>query len=1530
MNRRTNILLAIALCFSTAYVSAQSDNCATATPLTLVNGQLCVNGTTTNATSNMTMYGGCNPNPVNEVWYTYVSSGAQNDYTITSNGITDIEIMIDIDGCANATFEMCATQTGTNTLTQGWGIPTGLQVWVMIASNGGLDGDFQLCINSADPPPGNGNACAGAIPVCDVNLTYNTPNINVLSSSGEWPTCFGGAANQDIWYQFTVTQTGMLEWEATPLGANIELDWALYDITNGCPGTELVCNYNYTLGASGPVGMINGVSCAFCPTTGLPGTPCGEYCDPILVTAGNTYAIMIDNFTSTLNTGLDFGFGPGMTALIAPDANFTINPSGITCGTNVAVNIADASIGVPDWTFGNGNTFTGNNPPAQTYTVPGVYAITATIAGACPSLHTEYVEIYGPLTAIAVSTNENCGACDGTASVTADGGDGIFSYLWSTSATTPGITGLCSGSYTVTVSNATCGTQVIETVVVGSGGIFPFTTSNTDPACAGDSTGTATFTAQSGNTPYTYVWSNGQTSSTAVGLPAGTYSVTATDASGCDTITTITVSDPPPIIIDASGVTITNASCSGADGSIIGITASGGTGALTYSWIVSLINVVGTAADLSGIGTGSYTLVVNDANSCFETSGPYIVVATTATTVITTGIPSSCYQGCDATGTATAGNGTPPYFYSWSTNPAQTTATSTGLCKGTYYVTVMDASCSPSGIELATNGDFSGGNTGFISAYYFCNSGGCLGPEGGYGIGTSASFYNTGFIGVDNTTGSGNFMIVNGSTTVGTNVWCQTITVNPNTNYQLSTWLSSIYPSNPAILQFTVNGVALGVPLNAPGGTGTWIQFSETWNSGSDTSATICITNQNTASGGNDFGLDDISFQECINSCPTVDSVVITEPTKLSVTPSITDALCFGSCSGSASVTATDGTFPYTYAWSSTGNSSTETALCMGAYTVTVTDLNGCDTIMAVFISEPTALTPGGSMVAEKCGKSDGEAVATATGGTPPYSYQWDDLLMQTTDTATGLSAQTYNVVITDWNGCTTTIPFTIPEIAGPDIDTIVATALACAGDADAIATVSITGLSPPFTFLWDDPAAQTDSVASNLGAGTYTVTVSDLYGCYTTQSITITEPLPIEITVFGTDTVCYGQIAPAELNTVTTGGQAPYTYTWNYGLPANDSISINPPPTTTTTYEVIVADAGGCDDTTSIEIFVWPPLVAFAADTVICEGEQANLSVIASGGTSNFYTYTWSDGSITSSITVTPTTTDTFTVVVEDGCSSPTNESAIVVVGPKPNALFTVACDPIKFYSQFTDASSVVPGSIVAWDWDFGDATTSTAQNPSHDYLSSAQYTVSLTVLTSDGCSDTYDSTIQSSPTVDFTAIPPETTTANPTIDFVDGSSPDVVGWSWAYGDNDSDLTAVPVFSSGSTISHTYDSSGIYAIVLYVTNAQGCIDSALGYVQILEEYILFAPNVFTPNGNEINEHFRPVGVGINPDRFELLIFDRWGDLIYQTRDYEEGWDGRANNGSHQAQADVYIWMINTVDPAQKKHQYIGHVTLMK
>ncbi len=166
----------------------------------------------------------------------------------------------------------------------------------------------------------------------------------------------------------------------------------------------------------------------------------------------------------------------------------------------------------------------------------------------------------------------------------------------------------------------------------------------------------------------------------------------------------------------------------------------------------------------------------------------------------------------------------------------------------------------PVGEELVINGDFSAGNTGFSSDYFYSAT--SLFSEAYYGVTDNAKKLHSDFSGTDHTSGSGNFMVVNGSSRQNTSVWCQTIKVSPNKTYVFSTWLTSVVSTRPAILQFSINGKNLGDTFNAPA-VNTWKQFQTTWYSGTAASATICIVNQNRAAFGNDFGLDDISFRAC-------------------------------------------------------------------------------------------------------------------------------------------------------------------------------------------------------------------------------------------------------------------------------------------------------------------------------------------------------------------------------------------------------------------------------------------------------------------------------------------------------------------------------------------------------------------------------------------------------------------------------------------------------------------------------------------
>lgn len=202
----------------------------------------------------------------------------------------------------------------------------------------------------------------------------------------------------------------------------------------------------------------------------------------------------------------------------------------------------------------------------------------------------------------------------------------------------------------------------------------------------------------------------------------------------------------------------------------------------------------------------------------------------------------------------------------------------------TYYLTSSILSD-----NLVQNGDFEKGNAGFTSQYVYCNSYYCLFPEGYYAVGSNPTYFQVGFFGHDHTTGTGNFMVVNGASAANISVWCESINVKPHTNYIFSTWLSNMVVGTPAQLQFSINGVPWGNVFTAPDNQYDWKEFNATWNSGANTTATICIVNQNITPFGNDFGLDDIFFGE-INQC--TDSIHI--KTISPVTKTSTVILCKG------------------------------------------------------------------------------------------------------------------------------------------------------------------------------------------------------------------------------------------------------------------------------------------------------------------------------------------------------------------------------------------------------------------------------------------------------------------------------------------------------------------------------------------------------------------------------------------------------------------------------------------------------------
>ncbi|MBK6965464.1 MAG: hypothetical protein IPH20_16420 [Bacteroidales bacterium] len=262
-----------------------------------------------------------------------------------------------------------------------------------------------------------------------------------------------------------------------------------------------------------------------------------------------------------------------------------------------------------------------------------------------------------------------------------------------------------------------------------------------------------------------------------------------------------------------------------------------------------------------------------------------------------------------------------------------------------------------------------------------------------------------------------------------------------------------------------------------------------------------------------------------------------------------------GAFTGSATVLATGGTSPFTYLWDDPSAQTPATAigLAAGTYTVTITDANGCTATAQAIITQPTALSGGAVATSSTCGNANGSVDLSVSGGTPAYTYAWSN--GATTQDLVNVVANTYSVTITDANGCTATSSATVNNIGGPAASISAQTNVACNGAFTGSATVLATGGTSPFTYLWNDPSAQTLATATGLAAGTYTVTVTDFNGCTATAQAIITQPTALSGGAVATSSTCGNANGSVDLSV--SGGTPAYTYAWSNGATTQDLVNV-------------------------------------------------------------------------------------------------------------------------------------------------------------------------------------------------------------------------------------------------------------------------------------------------------------------------------------------------------------------------------------
>ncbi|NNC94369.1 MAG: hypothetical protein HKN92_02325, partial [Chitinophagales bacterium] len=1126
-------------------------------------------------------------------------------------------------------------------------------------------------------------ACSGKMTELVILYNGTSSTVDVKDGGGSTILTFNNVNNGDT-LVVSASAAGLSEFDSKTFfndgGSNVEIHTSCsQDIQGGTFGNFKVIGYT---DGSGNVcnedqppcdcnGEMTEVTLLFNGTNGSTVEVYDNTSDPALLTLSNVdnnqlivltpASLGLSSFGSKIFVGSNGGTGhevhtscsQDISGLVVGDLTVVgyIDGSGEECSGVECAGSASASPsgGIPPYSF---QWSTGDMTSSVSGLCPGIYFLTVTDSIGCTIV--QCVEIgESPDYVITVSvTDPSCavGACDGTVTLSVMGGLPPLTYTWNG----PGLSNanlgnagsnLCAGTYSIVISDANGCSDSVTVTLINPPPILLILNS-TDVSCAGYSDGSATVSASGGTGAYSYLWSNGATSQSIVGLSAGTYSVTVTDANGCSATTSALVEEPLPLTASASAM---DAQCfATCDGSVT-VTANGGNGGLTYIWNDANGQTTYTA---TGLCAGTYTVTVIDDHGCSTTASATIQEPTQITISINTTNTSCSDSGATGSAIANASGGSPGYTWQWDSNAGnQTTKTATGLSAGNYTVTVTDANgC----IEIAsakileddplvisissTPNSCFGGSDGSASvsasngqapfSYLWSNS----------GISATISGLTAGSYAVTVTDDNG----CTATTSVKVN--------EPDTLIALATCVPvSCYGANDGSASSIVTG---GTP-----------PYVLTWYSTImhvDTIPPDTFPMANNLKPQMFFG-----FVVDANGCTDTLECEITEPDSLTISITSTDVSCYGSCDGSATANISGGTHPYSYAWSNGGNSQSISGLCSGVYSITVTDANGCTSTAIVNIQEPSPIVLSANQTNVSCfGFCDGTASISASGGTFPYSYLWSN--GSTTTSLNGLCAGSYSVTVTDDNGCIAIETVTIIE---PDqLQTITSqTNVSCNGSCDGSATINTFGGIPPYSYLWSIGA--TTSSITGLCQGVYSVTVTDGNGCTSSESIFITEPDSINLATSSIDASCNDE-CDGVASVTTSGGTLPYSFAWSNGATTSSLTGL-----CSGNYTVTVTDANQCLSTA--DVFISEPtainLITSTTNAGCVGNNTGTASVSASGGVSG-YSYNWSNGGNTQ--TITGLAPGLYTVTVTDANQCTAIDTAIVQEQTNTLTLNAIATD--------------------------------------------------------------------------------------------------------------------------------------------------------------------------------------------------------------------------------------------------------------
>ncbi|MDD5569888.1 MAG: choice-of-anchor L domain-containing protein [Bacteroidales bacterium] len=1266
-----------------------------------------------------------------------------------------------------------------------------------------------------------------------------------------------------------------------------------------------------------------------------PDTICLGSSSVITVSGGNSY---------TWNTGQT-----SSSITVSPTVKTTYSVTGTsacagcTATSSITVNVKPCSpfINVNSGSVCAGNCIIlnssalGGNPP-YTYTwspATGLSGTTGTTVTACPAITTTYtVRLKDNLNATATAnavvtvnpipnvTSTGGTICHGTSINIIAGG--ATTYTWNTGATnnTYNVSPTQTTTYTVTGNANGCTSTASCVVVVNP---LPTISATGGTVCNGSS---QQICASGGAT---YTWNNGLGAGqckTVTPSATTTYIVTGTDANGC----TGTASC---VVIVNNNITPTVNNPTICLGVIATLTASGGD---NYTWTPG--GQTGSTITVNPVTTTTYLVNATNAFGCTGTVVAKVTVNQLPNITATGGIICS-----GSSININASNGT---TYTWNTSSNNNPYNVTPNTTTTYTVTGTDgngctntALCmvnvNPNPTVTATNGSVCNGSSATICAsgsntyswnnsittscqtqaptvttiYYVTgtDANGCKGTASAtIVVSTNLTMNVTGATICNGATAT--ICAANGNTyTWNTGQQGSCISVSPNTTtiYSVSgthvngcTGTATVLVSVNPLPNVTATGgtICIGASINiSANGAATY-----NWNNGTTTQTQVVAPKITTTyfTTGTDA-----------NGCTsTASCIVIVNP--LPVVTATGGSMCENS---SIVISASGAT---SYIWDNglgAGNPKTVSPKQTTTYLVTGTDNNTCSNTASCVVCVNSALVLNVSPN-EMC--SGGTATVCVSNGT---NYTWSTGENTPCITVSPINTTSYYVTGTNSNGCTG-ISFAVVNVNQlPSVSAVNKTI--CYGITTTL-TATGSGGTPPYNYQWasvTSPATGATVSVSPLVNTTYSITVTDNKGCTATTTVSVIVSPQMFAGITKTDATCGLPNASAQVTG--TGGipiisGAPYTYLWSPGSHTTNIIS----NIVSGTYNVTVTDAVGCIATASVVITDTPPVTLSTSSTPTNCFANGTATVNVLTGTPS-YTYTWSTLPPQNTQVATNINSGLYTVTVVDnkGCS---NIASVIV--NENNPLSVIISSAPEHCGQM-DGTATVNASggyttLYTYIWDNG-ATMQTITN-----LAQGSYVVTVSYGT---CKISGAATVleKLGPKADFTYSPAvldifENTTAL----FDDLSTPggqSIVRWYWDFGDENST-------SDIKLPTHTYKNVGTYTVCLRVTDSENCRDSICKPIIVKDIFTVYIPNAFSPNEDMLNEVFIPQGYNIDPAEFQMMIFDRWGEMIYKTTDINIPWNGRYFNTGEVVQVGVYVYRIIAKEKDGPQHEFIGRVSVIK